>query len=79
MTVQIWRIFITDKQPVMKKLLILSTFALLFSAAGFAGKGGDQDKGKDKKKKTDSTKTMTKPCPGKECSKKKGSWLLPQG
>jgi hypothetical protein len=55
----------------MKKLLILSTFAVFFSAVGFAG--GDQDKGKDKKK-TDSTKTktMAKPCPGKECSKKKG-------
>jgi hypothetical protein len=56
----------------MKKLLLLSTFALFFSTISFAGTGGDQDKGKDKKKKTDSTKTMTKPCPGKECSKKKG-------
>jgi hypothetical protein len=59
----------------MKKLLLLSTTALLFSTVSFAGNtGGDQDKGKDKKK-TDSTKakTMTKPCPGKECSKKKGS------
>ena len=61
----------------MKKLLILSTFAVFFSAAGFAGTGGDQDKGKEGKK-TDSTKTgaktkaMAKPCPGKECSKKKG-------
>jgi hypothetical protein len=57
----------------MKKLLLLSTFALFFSAVSFAGAGGDQDKGKDKKK-TDSTKTktMAKPCPGKECSKKKG-------
>jgi hypothetical protein len=55
----------------MKKLLILSTVALLFSTVSFAG--GDQDKGKDKKKKTDSTKTVAKPCPGKECSKKKGA------
>ncbi|HEY4062484.1 MAG TPA: hypothetical protein VGM30_11310 [Puia sp.] len=51
----------------MKKLLILSTAALLFSAVSFAGDTGG---GKDKKKKTDSTKAM-KPCPGKVCSKKK--------
>jgi len=56
----------------MKKLLILSTAALLFSSISFAGNGGDKDKGKDKGKKA-ATKTAVKPCPGKECGKKKAA------
>jgi hypothetical protein len=53
----------------MKKLLILSTAAFLFSGVAFAHNGGDKDKGKKEKKKTE--KTCTKTCPGKECGKKK--------
>jgi len=54
----------------MKKLLILSTAAFLFTGIAFAGNGGD--KGKDKgKKPAKTTKTCTKSCPGKECGKKK--------
>jgi hypothetical protein len=49
----------------MKKLLILSTAAFLFTGVVFAN-GGDKGKGKKK----DKPKT-TKACPGKECSKKK--------
>jgi len=52
----------------MKKLLILSTAAFLFTGIAFAGNGGD--KGKDKKKVKART---TKTCPGKECGKKKSA------
>jgi hypothetical protein len=53
----------------MKKLLILSTAAFLFTGVAFANGG---DKGKDKgKKPAKTTKTCTKSCPGKECGKKK--------
>lgn len=46
----------------MKKLLILSTAALLISGVSFAN---EKEKGKEKPKKE-------KTCPGKECKKKKG-------
>ncbi len=48
----------------MKKLLILSTAAFLFSGVAFAG----GDKGKEKGKKKEKTH---KSCPGKECCKDK--------
>ncbi|HWK02350.1 MAG TPA: hypothetical protein VNS58_01880 [Puia sp.] len=51
----------------MKKLIVLSAAALLVSGVSFAHAGGD--KGKEKGKKSQTTKS----CPGKECSKKKGS------
>ncbi|HTI11177.1 MAG TPA: hypothetical protein VL832_21545 [Puia sp.] len=52
----------------MKKIIILSAVALLFSGVGFAhDNGGDKGKGKKSKPAT------TKSCPGKECGKKKGS------
>nr|WP_189523670.1 hypothetical protein [Nostoc sp. PA-18-2419] len=53
----------------MKKIVILSTAALLFTGLSFANEGKDKEKGKDKPKKE---KSAPKPCPGKECSKKKG-------
>ena len=51
----------------MKKLILLSAAALLYMGVGFA-----QDNGGDKGKKAKKPHT-TKSCPGKECSKKKGS------
>lgn len=52
----------------IKKLMLCSMTALLFSAVSFAGNG---DKGKDKNKKAHSS--CTKGCPGKECSKQKAT------
>ena len=51
----------------MKKLMMLSTAALLITGVAFAH---DKDKGKNKDKKVKTT--CTKGCPGKECGKKKG-------
>lgn len=48
----------------MKKILILSTAAFLFSGIAFAANG---EKGKDKGKKKEKTH---KTCSGKECGKK---------
>ena len=48
----------------MKKILILSTAAFLFSGVAFAFAVGD--KGKEKGKKKEKTH---KSCPGKECGK----------
>ena len=50
----------------MKKLIIFSTAALLFSGVSFAQ---EKEKGKEKPKK-EKTDTKTS-CPGKECKKKK--------
>ncbi|HEX9514259.1 MAG TPA: hypothetical protein VF939_27390 [Puia sp.] len=50
----------------MKKLVVLSMVAFLFSGVTFA-----HDNGKEKGKKA--KPTCTKSCPGKECCKKKGS------
>lgn len=49
----------------MKKLIMLSTAIFLVSGMAFAH---EKEKGKDKPKKE---KSAPKPCPGKECSKKK--------
>ena len=54
----------------MKKLLILTTSAFLFTGFAFAQTGANAGKGKAKD--STSKKTMPKSCPGKTCGKKKG-------
>jgi hypothetical protein len=55
-----------------KRLLLLSTAALLFSGLSFAQTGKDADKGKAKDS-TVAKKPMLKSCPGKTCGKKKAT------
>jgi hypothetical protein len=52
----------------MKKIYLFLIASFLFSSVGFAAAGG----GKDKAKKAQSQTTVNS-CPGKQCSKKKGS------
>lgn len=54
----------------MKRILLLSTAALLFSGVAFSqtGKGADKGKAKDS---ASVKKTMPRACPGKTCGKKK--------
>jgi hypothetical protein len=53
-----------------KRLLLLSTAALLFSGLSFAQTGKDADKGKAKDSAA-AKKPMPRSCPGKTCGKKK--------
>ena len=53
----------------MKRLLLLSTAALLFSGVSFAQTGKD---GKGKAKDSTAVKKPMPNCPGKTCGKKKG-------
>ncbi|HXB91887.1 MAG TPA: hypothetical protein VNU72_06345 [Puia sp.] len=54
-----------------RRLLLLSTAALLFTGLGFAQTGKDT-KAKTKDSTSVSKKKMPKACPGKTCEKTKG-------
>ncbi|MBS1660472.1 MAG: hypothetical protein JST68_05420 [Bacteroidetes bacterium] len=54
----------------MKKILILSTAAVLFTGIAFAQTGKDSTAAASKVK-AKKEKKMPKPCPGKTCEKEK--------
>ena len=64
-------VLITYLHSMKRRLLLLSTAALLFTGLGFAQTGKDT-KAKSKDSISVSKKKMPKACPGKTCEKTKG-------